>query len=83
MLIPFQQLNPDTLNALIEAFVLREGTDYGDSDISLSGKVQMVLQQLQQGKVVIVYSEQEESVDLMTTQDYRQLLATSGQGAQQ
>ena len=39
MLIPFQQLNPDTLNALIEAFVLREGTDYGDSDISLSGKV--------------------------------------------
>jgi hypothetical protein len=83
MLIPFQQLNPDTLNALIEAFVLREGTDYGDSDISLSGKVQMVLQQLQQGKVVIVYSEQEESVDLMTTQDYRQLLAASGQGAQQ
>jgi uncharacterized protein len=83
MLIPFQQLNPDTLNALIEAFVLREGTDYGDSDISLSGKVQRVLQQLQQGKVVIVYSEQEESVDLMTTQHYRQLLAASGQGAQQ
>lgn len=75
MLIPFQQLNPDTLNALIEAFVLREGTDYGDSDISLQDKVQMVLQQLQQGKVVIVYSEQEESVDLMTERDYRQLLA--------
>lgn len=77
MLIPFQQLNPDTLNALIEAFVLREGTDYGDSDISLQDKVQMVLQQLQQGKVVIVYSEQEESVDLMTERDYRQLLAQS------
>ncbi len=79
MLIPFQQLNPDTLNALIEAFVLREGTDYGDFDVSLQNKVQMVLQQLQQGKVVIVYSEQEESVDLMTVQDYRQLLAADEQ----
>lgn len=79
MLIPFQQLNPDTLNALIEAFVLREGTDYGDFDVSLQNKVQMVLQQLQQGKVVIVYSEQEESVDLMTVQDYRQLLAAGEQ----
>lgn len=79
MLIPFQQLNPDTLTALIEAFVLREGTDYGDFDVSLQNKVQMVLQQLQQGKVVIVYSEQEESVDLMTVQDYRQLLAADEQ----
>ncbi|WP_306519239.1 YheU family protein [Rheinheimera sp.] len=79
MLIPFQQLNPDTLTALIEAFVLREGTDYGDFDVSLQNKVQMVLQQLQQGKVVIVYSELEESVDLMTVQDYRQLLAADEQ----
>ncbi|MCT6701273.1 MULTISPECIES: YheU family protein [unclassified Rheinheimera] len=75
MLIPYQQLNPDTLQALVEAFVLREGTDYGDFETSLADKVAMVLTQIQQGKVLIVYSEQEESVDLVTERDYRQLLA--------
>jgi len=69
MLIPYQQLNPDTLRALIEAFVLREGTDYGDSEVALSDKVNRVLSQLQAGQVVICYSEQEESVDLLTKQD--------------
>lgn len=75
MLIPYQQLNPDTLQALVEAFVLREGTDYGDFETSLADKVAMVLAQIQQGKVLIVYSEQEESVDLVTERDYRHMLA--------
>lgn len=74
MLIPYQDLNPDTLQALIEAFVLREGTDYGDSDLSLAEKVALVQTQLQRGTVVICYSEQEESVDLLHAQDYKRLL---------
>jgi uncharacterized protein YheU (UPF0270 family) len=75
MLIPYQELNPDTLQALIEAFVLREGTDYGDSDLSLADKVARVMAQLQRGVVVICYSEQEESVDLLNVQDYQRLLS--------
>lgn len=76
MLIPYQQLAPTTLEALIEAFVLREGTDYGDAELSLADKVALVLRQIQQGDVVICYSEQEETVDLLTTRDYRKLAAT-------
>ncbi|WP_171489951.1 YheU family protein, partial [Acinetobacter baumannii] len=30
MLIPWQDLSPETLENLIERFVLREGTDYGE-----------------------------------------------------
>lgn len=75
MLIPYQELNPDTLDALIEAFVLREGTDYGDSEFSLEQKVALVRQQIQRGLVVICYSEQEESVDLLNMQDYQRLLS--------
>lgn len=75
MLIPYQNLNPDTLDALIEAFVLREGTDYGDSELSLEQKVAMVRMQIQRGTVVICYSEQEESVDLLNEQDYKRLLS--------
>jgi uncharacterized protein YheU (UPF0270 family) len=75
MLIPYQELNSDTLDALIAAFVLREGTDYGDSELSLEQKVAMVRTQIQRGTVVICYSEQEESVDLLTAQDYQRLLS--------
>jgi len=75
MLIPYQQLNPDTLQALIEAFVLREGTDYGDSELSLAEKVAMVMSQIQRGSVVICYSEEEESVNLLNERDYQKTLS--------
>lgn len=74
MLIPWQQLNSDTLQRLIESYVLREGTDYGDEEVSLTDKAQAVLQQIQQGQVLILYSELHESVDLLTRQQYQHLL---------
>ncbi|SUH86409.1 Uncharacterised protein family (UPF0270) [Salmonella enterica subsp. enterica serovar Typhimurium] len=39
MIIPWQGLAPDTLDNLIESFVLREGTDYGEHERSLEQKV--------------------------------------------
>jgi uncharacterized protein len=35
LLIPYEQLSADTLEGLIEAFVLREGTEYGEQDVRL------------------------------------------------
>jgi uncharacterized protein YheU (UPF0270 family) len=74
LLIPYQQLSEDTLNGLIEAFVLREGTEYGEQDISLSEKVEQVKSQLQADQLVILYSELHESVDIITKQQWRQLV---------
>jgi len=74
MLIPWQQLNADTLQQLIESYVLREGTDYGDEEVSLAAKTAAVLQQIQQGQVLILYSELHESVDLLTQRQYQHLL---------
>ena len=65
MLIPYQDLDSDTLHNLIEYFILREGTDYGDKEISLPEKSQKVLEQLKHGSVVILYSELSESVTLI------------------
>lgn len=65
MLIPYQDLDLDTLHNLIEYFILREGTDYGEQEISLPEKTEKVLQQLKQGSVVILYSELSESVTLI------------------
>lgn len=65
MQIPWQQLDPTTLEALIESFVLREGTDYGETEVDLATKVAQVRAQLQRGEIVIVWSELHESVSLM------------------
>ncbi|SNY72035.1 YheU family protein [Enterobacter sp. CC120223-11] len=65
MIIPWQDLAPETLENLIESFVLREGTDYGEHERSLEDKVADVKQQLQRGDVVLVWSELHETVNIM------------------
>ena len=66
MLIPHQEISKETLYSLIESFVLREGTDYGTEEASLEEKVEDVIRQLDQGVVVIQYSEEHESVNIVT-----------------
>lgn len=65
MIVPWQELDPDTLNNLLEHFVLQEGTEYGEQDVSLADKVDEVRQQLLQGSAVLVYSELHESVNVV------------------
>jgi len=61
--IPWQELSSEALEGLIDAFVLREGTDYGESAPSLASKRLAVQQQLDSGDAVIVYHPDLESVD--------------------
>ena len=61
MIIPHQMLSPEALHGVIEAFVTREGTDYGTQDVSLATKVLQVRQQLDAGTAVLVYDEDTES----------------------
>lgn len=71
MIIPWQQLDPDTLTNLIEAFVLREGTDYGEQERSLAQKVADVRRQLEHGDVVLVWSELHETINIMPRSEFR------------
>jgi hypothetical protein len=62
--IPWQNLEPDTLRALIEEFVTRSGTDYGDKEISLETRVHQVQELLRTGKAKIVFDPETESCDI-------------------
>lgn len=62
--VPWSQLAPETLQAVIESFVLREGTDYGMYDVSLGLKVSQVRSQLQRGEAQLVFDPVTESVDI-------------------
>lgn len=71
MIIPWQDLAPETLDNLIESFVLREGTDYGEQERTLEQKVADVKRQLQSGEVLIVWSELHETVNVMPRNQFR------------
>lgn len=62
--VPYRELSPDALRGVVEAFVLREGTDYGDQEFSLSQKVAHVMRQLERGEAGIVFDPNTESVDI-------------------
>jgi len=64
VIIPWQQIEPETLNNLIREFVLREGTDYGENEVSLDDKIDQVKSQLKSNEAVVVYSELHETVDI-------------------
>ncbi|AAP95648.1 hypothetical protein A6046_01855 [[Haemophilus] ducreyi] len=70
MIIPWQDLEITTLNNVLDAFILREGTDYGEYELSLEEKRACLLQQLQADKVVIVWSELHQSLDIKDKQSF-------------
>ena len=63
--IPYTELSPDALRGVIESFVLREGTEYGDRDVSLDDKVAQVIRQLRRGEAQIVFDPGSESIDIL------------------
>lgn len=71
MIIPWENLATDTLDSLIESFVLREGTDYGVHEKSLTQKVEDVRRQLKNGEAVLVWSELHETVNIMPKGQFR------------
>ncbi|MGA2711112.1 MAG: YheU family protein [Steroidobacteraceae bacterium] len=65
MPVPFEELSAELLRSVVESFVLREGTDYGERELSLDDKVARVIRQLQQGKAQIVFDPNCETVDIV------------------
>jgi hypothetical protein len=73
MIIPFEQLDKDTLYNLIESYVLREGTDYGEQEVSIQSKVAQVNQQLRNGEAMVFFSELHESVTIISKNEFKAL----------
>jgi uncharacterized protein len=66
VVVPYTELSADLLHAVIESFVLREGTDYGETEIPLEDKVARVVRQLKSGEARIVFDPETESVTIVT-----------------
>ena len=65
IVVPYGELSAEALTGLIESFVLREGTDYGERDVPFETKVLQVRRQLERREAEIVYDPGSESVDIV------------------
>jgi len=63
--VPHTALAADVPRAVIESFVLREGTDYGEREIALDDKVARVIRQLERGEAQIMFDPKTDSVDIV------------------
>jgi uncharacterized protein YheU (UPF0270 family) len=63
--IPHTELAPETLRAVVESFVLREGTDYGAQDVPFDRKVADVMRQLERREAVIVFDPETETIGIV------------------
>lgn len=62
--VPVQSLSPEALRGVIEAFVLREGTDYGHRDFSLEEKCAAVERQLAEGEAEVWFDPETRTTDI-------------------
>jgi uncharacterized protein YheU (UPF0270 family) len=66
LVIPFKELSSEALQGVIQEFVTRDGTDYGESEVPLDTKAQQVLNQLHTGKAVIVFDQKTETCNIVS-----------------
>ena len=74
MIIPADQIQKDTLNNILEEFINREGTDYGDIEIDLVSKLNRLRPKVLSGDILIIFDEKLESITLITKQQYQETL---------
>lgn len=75
--IPWDSLALDTLNALVEEFVTRDGTDYGEQEIALERKVAQVINGIKRKEYFILFDTEQESAHIVTRQQMAQLRSSS------
>ena len=65
VVVPHTELSEELLRAVLESFVLREGTDYGEHELSLAAKTARLLARLKRGDVQIVFDPESQSVTIV------------------
>jgi len=69
--VPHTELSAEALRRVVESFVLREGTEYGEHDVTLEVKVAQVVRQLERGEARILFDPVQETIDIVVARSLR------------
>ena len=79
----FEQLDADTLKALIEEFVTRQGAVHGHSETPVDRMIEEVSEQIRSGRAVILYDEEDETCTIVSRDEVRVPTRHTGGGRPQ
>lgn len=65
LVVPWQSLSPEVLDALVEEFVTRDGAEHGHVEVPLERKVAQVKEALRRGLAAIHYDEESETCTIV------------------
>lgn len=69
VIIPHRDLAPDTLRAVIEQFVSRDGPDPGHVDVDLDRKISQVMSALDSGRALLLFDQQTKTCNICSAED--------------
>jgi uncharacterized protein YheU (UPF0270 family) len=68
-LIPVNKLTVKALQGVIEEFISRNGTDYGEIESSLETNFRQVKNKLENGSAVLIFDDQTETTNIFLADD--------------
>ncbi len=72
MLIPWRELDPETLDRLLSEIVTRDGTDYGLQETPTATKVNSARKSLERGRAELHWDEESETTALLSVDQVRE-----------
>lgn len=69
--VPYRMLPGETLDALLESYVTRQGYDTTDTGEGMRGWVAELKRQLERGELLIAHDLQTETTEVMTLAQWR------------
>ena len=67
--IPVNKLSLEALQGVIEEFISRAGTDYGEVEASADTKFRQVKQKLETGSAVLIFDDETETTNIFLADD--------------
>lgn len=71
--IPWDSLEPDTLERLLSEIVTRDGTDYGAVETPTETRINRALKDLQWGRASLFWDPETETTALLPTDQVREI----------
>ena len=69
MIIDPKQLTPQALLGVVDDFILREGTDYGQEEMAYEKKRDALMEKLKSGDAVITFDAESQSITILSKED--------------
>jgi len=68
-IIPVNRLSPEALQGVIEEYISRDGTDYGEIEASREAKFRQVKHKLENRSAVLVFDDETETTNIFLADD--------------